>query len=245
MSPTEAMKAVKETLVALKRERDSLQGDDDLIPWLDRLAPLHERLFAAVRELRDTKIGASKSVENWAEANDLKRFLEKFNFDAWLEPAKDEDFWDEMFPVTVQRYFDDLLEASCFINDAYPPPEFVNLLNEAKQCYALRKFNAVCCLCRAVLEKTVRDISIRTGRISEERFNLSVDDDNYPRFFVCLKATRARESLWQATYGLYDELCGVVHGSREATRSNAHDALDRAVAVVTQLYQLNRHDLQQ
>jgi|GEM_PF-3222624 len=242
MDATEAWKQAESYLKELRSAlKEPTSEDGDLEARYERLRPLNEMLLEALRVLRGTSYSASAQIKSWDDAQSPNTFLRKINFNTWLGEPTEEDFWDRLGTLTPERYFHRLQEAQCFVTAAELPEDLETLFDEAKRCYALGMSNSVACLCRAILERTVRDICLRTERIPESRFNLRRDDPEYPHFHRMLDRAGASGSFRERVADHHRLLCGFVHAERTACPADSFYVLNHCVTLVAQLYRINRN----
>ena len=110
------------------------------------------------------------------------------------------------------------------------------LVWKAKQCYAFLQYDAVCALCRALLEASSRDICVRC-----ELFPGRNEDDvrygqvSWRELQEEVSCGRLRNKL----KGLYGRLSVVVHGRQRVNADRAREMFGETLEVIEQLYDHN------
>jgi hypothetical protein len=143
------------------------------------------------------------------------------------------------------EYAEGLYKAgSLIINSGALPGNLGAFLREARQCFALQQYNAVCALCRAMVDISVRDIVAGLRETPSPAGKVVPMRPRYENLMDLIKElTRAQD---------YNHLRGqleripkltnpIVHGGRTSDENSALDVLRETLSAVHRLYEVNSH----
>ena len=107
------------------------------------------------------------------------------------------------------------------------------LVRQVKDCYAFQQYDAAYCLCRTVIEASVRDICVRRQLFPDVGDNVVLFEEfKWSQLRDRVSTGPLRERLKT----LYSELCALLHARKTVTREEARRAFEETLQVVEELY---------
>ena len=125
------------------------------------------------------------------------------------------------------------------------PTNLERFTAEARQCYAFQQFNAVCALCRTMLEISVRDLAIAYGllpRDSEKVSHLSVrgrkpHGPDLQELIHQITEHSDLRHLRDALHRIRQSTNAIIHGRRSMSESEALRVLKETLSGIHRLYE--------
>ncbi len=165
------------------------------------------------------------------EAKQEKYDLEDYNINELMDLT--EDFYSWFGPYEYARR---LIEIGVLISPLSIPQSVLSFVNEARQCYAFQRYNAVYSLCRTIIESSIRDIGIRIGKIDKSVKTYDFYKDYPPRKLIHWTSYGILKEKLQDTYS---ELSTLIHGYKTIDGITAKKALQETLLLVQELYEKN------
>ncbi len=140
------------------------------------------------------------------------------------------------------EYANGLFKAGALIaNCGSLPSTLQALLSEARQCYAFQQYNAVCALCRAILDVSVKDIATQHGVLRQDEENVvQLVRRKHETLNDLINALTHRPSfshLREPLHNIRRSTNRVVHGGRTASEDSAAATLRATLMTVHRLYE--------
>lgn len=179
------------------------------------------------------KFTADHLIEN-AFKTRLLSIHDRSNLDddyLYLDEGALEEFYSFFNPYD---YYKRLVDGGIVVTPVDIPGDIRILLDEARSCYGFKHFNAMTALCRSAIEMTLRDIGIKTGKVSEIRDTL-VFYQEYPPSKLIHLVTKG--DLQRKTKLIYGKLSEAIHGFKIVDADEAKNDLNRTLKIVSSLYQ--------
>ena len=146
-------------------------------------------------------------------------------------------FYSWMDPYTYIRALYDL--RALIVRDTVSEKIILDLIHEARNCYALRQYNAVFSVCRTTIEVTCRKRFVSLGLNADGRGSVK-DIDGYPAIKIIRDATKKLEKLQERITEKYETACNVVHGKEQATQEGAREMFKDTLCFVEELSEAGR-----
>lgn len=150
--------------------------------------------------------------------------------EAALEKMASEELYSWWGPYD---YIWGLVEIGILVTGVPIPANLKKYLEEARQCYAFKQYNAVFSLCRTILEAGMRDVGLRRGRIRPIQDTKEFFWEYPPRTLIRM-TTRGR--VRERVHDFYTEMSGVIHGSRTIKAEKARAALKETIGIIQSIY---------
>ncbi|HEX5777718.1 MAG TPA: hypothetical protein VFY21_02660 [Xanthobacteraceae bacterium] len=180
-----------------------------------------------VRKILTDGLAADKLIERFLGADFSER----------LDRSQIEELSDLFYGwISHKEYLEGLAELRPLVLRASAPESVSNLIAQAKDCYALRQYDAAYALCRMTLEAVVRDICIRRKLFPDHGADVPLLERYRWRDLrdkVCSGPLRERLST------LYAELSALIHARKNVSRNEARAAFSETLVVVEHLYDSN------
>ena len=144
--------------------------------------------------------------------------------------------------ISHVEYANGLFKAGALIaNCGSLPNTLQTLLGEARQCYAFQQYNAVCALCRAILDVSVKDIATQCGVLRQDEDNVvQLVRRRHETLNDLINALTHRPSfshLREPLHNIRRSTNPVVHGGRSASEDSASATLGATLITVHRLYE--------
>jgi|GEM_PF-5355488 len=204
-----------------------------LVIWPKRLRNLIEKISTNQDFLAD------RIVRSFEKCSGLNLGLPSLHPDtcdldqldeAALEKIASEELYSWWGPYD---YIWGLVEIGILVTGVPIPPNLKKYLNEARQCYAFKQYNAVFSLCRTILEAGMRDVGLRKGSIKAIQDTKEFFWEYPPRTLIRM-TTRGR--VRERVHDFYTEMSGVIHGSRTIKPEKAKAALKETIGIIQSIY---------
>ena len=156
-----------------------------------------------------------------------------------LEEIGEDEFYSWMNPT---QYAKGLFKAGALItNCGSIPNNLVIFLDEARQCFAFKQYNAVCALCRAMLDISIKDIATICGILQRDDHNVvQIARHNHENLKDLINAVTHSQRLAHLRTALHEIRIStnpVVHGGRVADEERAISTLKGSLHAIHQLYE--------
>jgi len=166
------------------------------------------------------------------EINKEENDLDKYDISELDEISED------LFSSYVQsyEYAEALIKIGVLISPIAIPFSVQNFVDEARQCYAFYRHNAVYSLCRTIIEAAMRDIGVKIGKIDQ-----SVSDHDFYKEYPPRKLMNATSygALKVKLHSIYSELSSLIHGYNTIDSKTARKTLKATLQLVQELYEKN------
>ncbi|MBN1568341.1 MAG: hypothetical protein JXA73_10885 [Acidobacteria bacterium] len=126
-----------------------------------------------------------------------------------------------------------LVDIGILIVGASIPTNLRKFLNEARNCYAFKQYNAVYSLCRTILEASMRDVGIRNGTIKPIKDARDFYKEYPPRKLI---NSTTFGKVNGKVHDFYTEMSSVIHGRKTVNAEKAKTALKETISIVQILY---------
>jgi hypothetical protein len=133
-------------------------------------------------------------------------------------------------------YIEGLYKIRGLILGTSVPDNLDRFVDEARQCYAFQRYNAVYSLCRTILEVSIQNICERKKIINRNRENVYFFD----RYKVSTLIDKvSRGSLKDRIRDIYGQTSFLVHGNKVVNAEEAENMLLDTIKTVEMLYEYN------
>ena len=120
------------------------------------------------------------------------------------------------------------------------PKILMKFVDEARSCFAFQQYNALCSLCRTILEVAVRDICKRKQFIKENNDNVipfdNYNKDNISQLINKISWGELRKKIKDI---YYNKTSFLIHGHKTIKRKEAKELFRETIMVVQYLYSKN------
>jgi len=145
--------------------------------------------------------------------------------------------------ISHNEYANGLFKAGALIANCDSLPSTLKaLLGEVRQCYALQQYNAVCSLCRAILDVAVRDVATQHGVLREDKENVvQLTRHKHETLYDLINALTHHalfSHLREPLHSIRRSTNPIVHGGRTAAEVSAAATLRATLNVVHRLYEV-------
>lgn len=159
-----------------------------------------------------------------------------------LEPEETEQLESDLFYswFSGHEYVNGLYEIGTVILGTSVPKILMNFVDEARCCFAFQQYNALCSLCRTILEVAVRDICKRKQFIKESNNNvISFDNYNKDNISQLINKISWGELRRKIKDIYYNKTSFLIHGHKTMKRKEAKELFRETMVVVQELYSKN------
>jgi hypothetical protein len=94
-------------------------------------------------------------------------------------------------------------------------------------------------LSRTILEATVNDVAVRTGKISKDLTDKDMFKKHPPKKRMRMVAGKEFDTI----YSHYEDLCKVIHGFSTSASNGSLEALTKTLGFVDYLYQSHKETI--
>ena len=205
-----------------------LLDSGDLDGWLNAMAAefrAGERLQAELLR-HPVVVTTDPTVKQLLAETDLSEIDD-------LDKIGIELLWGSISPA---EYASNLALVDVLVAPFQIPLDLRQLLDEARQCYAIGHYAAVQSLSRTILEAAVNDIAVRTCRMPREVVEQDMFTDYPPKKRIRLVSGAQFELIYQH----YRNLCKVVHGLSIRAVDGPLGSLTKTIGYVQHLYDVNK-----
>jgi len=145
--------------------------------------------------------------------------------------------------ISHVEYASGLYKAGALIiNCGSLPSNLSTFLGEARQCFAFQQYNAVCSLCRAMLDISVKDIFTKCGILqSDDRNVVQMAGRSHQNLGDLINKVTHRPEFAHLRAALHDIRVStnpIVHGGKAADEHRAIGTLRDALRVIHELYEV-------
>jgi len=200
-----------------------------------------------ITNVRDQRAQEMLSLISRGGCLDIEERLEKGHISDILSGELSDDELEEMGFDQFYSWFSHIeyvrgmLEAGALILQKGEPPKILyHIIKEVRSCYVFQQYNAVCAMCRNMLDICLRDVCIYKKVLITNSEN-TFDMENYK------KSLKTRELINSVASGdvkknwhkLYDDLNPVIHGHIHVTQMDAKQFLLDTLKSIQDLYAQN------
>lgn len=166
---------------------------------------------------------------------------EKLNVNE-LDPEETDQLESDLFYswFSGYEYVNGLYEIGTVILGTAVPKILMKFVDEARSCFAFQQYNALCSLCRTILEVAVRDICKRKQFIKENNDNVipfdNYNKDNISQLINKISWGELRKKIKDI---YYNKTSFLIHGHKTIKRKEAKELFRETIMVVQYLYSKN------
>lgn len=159
-----------------------------------------------------------------------------------IETIMDHDVLESLVSDELYSWFDpygyikELIRIGSMVTGVSVPKILKRFLDDARQCYAFQQYNGVYSLCRTILEASMRDVGLRSGKIQRPANDRDFYKEYPPRKLI---NSVSRGTLRRRVHDLYSDLSSLIHGYRTVDKDTAKSTLKETLKIVQQLYEKN------
>lgn len=217
-------------LLKLRETGEELFSQQDFTGWLNTMS----LEFGAAQKLRSRLL--YHPVVITADSS-VKELIAGFDLSQLEDPDRTgmDLLWGSISP---REYVANLAMVSVLIAPFRIPFELQQLLQEARECFALGHHAATQSLSRTILEAAVNDVAVRIGSISRRK--IEQNGLSMRKRIELIAPTHSRE-----IYEHYENLCKVVHAVSMWSADGPLGSLTKTIGYVQHLYEINEIQVQQ